>query len=119
DAKRACGELVAAHEQQLTEEQVAKKALESVLASTETHAAQLQARLDEFQANDRQHELKERVSLLEAELDRSREDAKRTCGELVAAHEQQLTEEQVAKKALESVLASTETHAAQLQDRLD
>ncbi|MBA1239559.1 glycosyltransferase, partial [Pseudomonas kunmingensis] len=84
-----------------------------------THAAQLQARLDEFQANDRQHELKERVSLLEAELDRSREDAKRACGELVAAHEQQLTEEQVAKKALESVLASTETHAAQLQDRLD
>jgi len=106
-------------EQQLVNEQTAKKALESVLASTETHAAQLQARLDEFQANDRQHELKERVSLLEAELDRSREDAKRACGELVAAHEQQLTEEQVAKKALESVLASTETHAAQLQDRLD
>ena len=106
-------------EQQLVNEQTAKKALESVLASTETHAAQLQARLDEFQANDRQHELKERVSLLEAELDRSREDAKRACGELVAAHEQQLTEEQVAKKALEGVLASTETHAAQLQDRLD
>ena len=80
-------------EQQLASERGAQKTLESVLASTEAHAAQLQARLDEFHSNDRQHELMERVALLEAEL----ESAQR----------------------IASTLADTESHAAQLQVRLD
>jgi len=80
-------------EQQLASERGVQKTLESVLASTEAHAAQLQARLDEFQTNDRQHELMERVALLEAELG--------------------------AAQKMADALADAETHAAQLQARLD
>lgn len=80
-------------EQQLASERGAQKTLESVLASTEAHAAQLQARLDEFQTNDRQHELMERVALLEAELG--------------------------AAQKMADALADAESHAAQLQLKLD
>ncbi|MGE6371968.1 FkbM family methyltransferase [Stutzerimonas stutzeri] len=80
-------------EQQLASERGVQKTLESVLASTEAHAAQLQARLDEFQTNDRQHELMERVALLEAELG--------------------------AAQKMADALADAESHAAQLQARLD
>ncbi|WP_053089817.1 FkbM family methyltransferase [Stutzerimonas stutzeri] len=80
-------------EQQLANERGAQKTLESVLASTEAHAAQLQARLDEFQTNDRQHELMGRVALLEAELG--------------------------AAQKMADALADAESHAAQLQLKLD
>lgn len=80
-------------EQQLASERGVQKTLESVLASTEAHAAQLQAGLDEFQTNDRQHELMERVALLEAELG--------------------------AAQKMADALADAESHAAQLQARLD
>lgn len=80
-------------EQQLASERGAQKTLESVLASTEAHAAQLQARLDEFQTNDRQHELMGRVALLEAELG--------------------------AAQKMADALADAESHAAQLQLKLD
>lgn len=80
-------------EHQLASERAAQKTLESVLASTEAHAAQLQARLEEFQSNDRQHELKEQIALLEARLASASDVA--------------------------SALADTELRAAQLQARLD
>ncbi len=80
-------------EQQLANERGAQKTLESVLASTEAHAAQLQARLDELQTNDRQHELMGRVALLEAELG--------------------------AAQKMADALADAESHAAQLQLKLD
>lgn len=80
-------------EQQLANERGAQKTLESVLASTEAHAAQLQARLDEFHSNDRQHELMERIALLEAELE-------------------------AAQKVMDA-LADAESRAAQLQLKLD
>lgn len=80
-------------EQQLASERGVQKTLESVLASTEAHAAQLQARLEEFQSNDRQHELKEQIALLEARLDSAKDVA--------------------------SALADTELRTAQLQARLD
>ncbi len=80
-------------EQQLASERGAQKTLQNVLASTEAHAAQLQARLEEFQSNDRQHELKEQIALLEARLASASDVA--------------------------SALADTELRAAQLQARLD
>ncbi|RRW20048.1 FkbM family methyltransferase [Stutzerimonas stutzeri] len=80
-------------EQQLASEREVQKSLESVLASTDAHAAQLQARLDEFHSNDRQHELMERIALLEAELE-------------------------AAQKVMDA-LADVESHAAQLQLKLD
>ncbi len=80
-------------EQQLASEREVQKTLESVLASTEAHAAQLQARLDEFHSNDRQHELMERIALLEAELE--------------------------AAQKMVDALADAESRAAQLQVKLD
>ncbi|MCQ4239549.1 FkbM family methyltransferase [Stutzerimonas stutzeri] len=80
-------------EQQLASEREVQRTLESVLASTEAHAAQLQARLDEFHSNDRQHELMERIALLEAELE--------------------------AAQKMVDALADVESHAAQLQLKLD
>lgn len=80
-------------EQQLASEREVQKTLESVLASTDAHAAQLQARLDEFHSNDRQHELMERIALLEAELE-------------------------AAQKVMDA-LADAESRAAQLQVKLD
>lgn len=80
-------------EQQLASEREVQKTLESVLASTDAHAAQLQARLDEFHSNDRQHELMERIALLEAELE-------------------------AAQKVMDA-LADAESRAAQLQLKLD
>ncbi|WP_226686990.1 FkbM family methyltransferase [Stutzerimonas stutzeri] len=75
-------------EQQLLNEQKAKKALESVLASTETHAAQLQARLDELQANNKQEELSANIALLKLELDRVTGEGNKLREELIAGHKQ-------------------------------
>lgn len=75
-------------EQQLVNEQTTKKALESVLASTETHAAQLQDRLDELQANNKQEELNTRIALLELELDRVTGEGNKLREELIAGHKQ-------------------------------
>jgi len=75
-------------EQQLVNEQTAKKALESVLASTETHAAQLQDRLDELQANNKQEELNAKIALLELELDRVTGEGNKLREELIAGHKQ-------------------------------
>ena len=75
-------------EQQLTSERGAQKTLESVLASTEAHAAHLQARLDELQASDKQEKLNAKIALLETELDRVNEEGDKLRKELVAGHKQ-------------------------------
>lgn len=76
-------------EQQLASERGAQKTLQNVLASTEAHAAQLQARLEEFQANDRQQEeLNNKIALLEMELDRVTGEGNKLREELVAGHKQ-------------------------------
>ncbi|WP_313106980.1 FkbM family methyltransferase [Stutzerimonas nitrititolerans] len=75
-------------EQQLVNEQTTNKALESVLASTETHAAQLQDRLDELQSNDKQEELNAKIALLELELDRLTGEGNKLREELIAGHKQ-------------------------------
>lgn len=75
-------------EQQLVNEQAAKKTLEKVLASTETHAAQLQDRLDELQANNKQEELNAKIALLELELDRVYREGNKLREELIAGHKQ-------------------------------
>ncbi len=75
-------------EQQLVSEQTAKKNLEKVLASTETHAAQLQDRLDELQANNKQEELNAKIALLELELDRVNREGNKLREELIAGHKQ-------------------------------
>lgn len=79
---------IEAIEQQLVDEQTAKKTLEKVLASTETHAAQLQNRLDELQANNKQEELNAKIALLELELDRVNGEGNKLREELVAGHKQ-------------------------------
>lgn len=75
-------------EQQLVNERTTKKALESVLASTETNAAQLQGRLDELQSNNKQEELNAKIALLELELDRVTGEGNKLREELIAGHKQ-------------------------------
>ena len=75
-------------EQQLAHEHGAQKTLEGVLASTEAHAAHLQARLDELQASDKQEKLNAKIALLEMELDRVNEEGDKMRKELVAGHKQ-------------------------------
>lgn len=75
-------------EQQLAHEHGAQKTLEGVLASTEAHAAHLQARLDELQASDKQEKLNAKIALLETELDRVNEEGDKLRKELVAGHKQ-------------------------------
>lgn len=75
-------------EQQLAHEHGAQKTLEGVLASTESHAAHLQARLDELQASDKQEKLNAKIALLEMELDRVNEEGDKLRKELVAGHKQ-------------------------------
>jgi len=58
------------------------------LADAESHAAQLQARLDELQANDKQEELNAKIALLEMELDRITGEGNKLREELVAGHKQ-------------------------------
>ncbi|NKQ11791.1 FkbM family methyltransferase [Pseudomonas sp. SST3] len=75
-------------EQQLTSERGAQKTLESVLASTEAHAAQLQTRLDELLTNDKREEMTAKIALLETELDRVMGETSKLREELVAEHKQ-------------------------------
>ncbi len=102
-------------EQQLLNEQKAKKALESVLASTETHAAQLQARLDELQANNKQEELNAKIALLERELDRVMGEGNKLREELIAGHKQ--SEEQC-RKGYEAELAELRRALEQQQAQI-